>query len=272
MADVHARGVRFHVQRVPAAGDTAATDTAAPTAVHVHGLAVDNLTGMYCTLAAPLAAAGIASVLYDQRGHGLSERPPAGYALADSVADLDALLDALDLPGPVHLVGNSYGGAVALAHALARPERVARLVLIEGHLPVPGWGARMAASLTGLDEDRRVGALLREVAGFAPGLDTTLRQRAGALTASTTLIADLAATAPVSDEQLQELVCPVLAVYGGRSDILAYGQHLAATLPHCELNVLPGSGHFLLASDGPQVSGLIADWLGVGSAVRSSAR
>jgi len=176
VADVHARGVRFHVQRVPAAGDTAATDTAAPTAVHVHGLAVDNLTGMYCTLAAPLAAAGIASVLYDQRGHGLSERPPAGYALADSVADLDALLDALDLPGPVHLVGNSYGGAVALAHALARPERVARLVLIEGHLPVPGWGARMAASLTGLDEDRRVGALLREVAGFAPGLDTTLRR------------------------------------------------------------------------------------------------
>jgi pimeloyl-ACP methyl ester carboxylesterase len=267
VADVQARGLRFHVQRVPAAADGAA-----PTAVHVHGLAVDNLTGMYCTLAAPLAAAGIASVLYDQRGHGLSERPPEGYALADSVADLDALLDALDLADPVHLVGNSYGGAVALAYALAHPTRVSRLVLIEGHLPVPGWGGRMAASLAGLDGDRHVGPLLREVAGIAPGLDTTLRQRAGALTGSTTLVADLAATAPVSDEQLGELACPVLAVYGERSDILGYGQHLAATLPHCELNVLPGSGHFLLASDGPQVGTLIVDWLRAGSAVRSSAR
>lgn len=261
MADVQARGVRFHVQRVAARTATAAAPAPAPTAVHVHGLAVDNLTGMYLTLAGPLAAAGVASVLYDQRGHGLSERPPTGYTLADSVADLHALLDALDVTGPVQLIGNSYGGAVALGYALAHPQRVARLALIEGHLPVPGWGERMAASLAGLGDDRHVGPLLREAAEIAPGLEATLSRRAGRLTGSTTLVPDLAATPPFTDDRLRALSCPVLALYGGRSDVLHYGRHLAATVPDCELRVLPDCGHFLLADAGPQVTALLVDRL-----------
>src|SRR5688572_31593559 len=120
MADVVANGVRHHVQRL---------GSGRPTVVFVHGLVMDNLSSFYFTLANPVAT-GAAVLLYDLRGHGLSERPARGYAIADLVADLAALLDAEDLRAPVQLVGNSFGGLIALAFAIAHPARVGGLVLI----------------------------------------------------------------------------------------------------------------------------------------------
>src|SRR5688572_33194757 len=92
MADVTARGVRFHVQRL-------GPDAAAATVVFLHGLVMDNLSSFYFTLANP-AAATARVVLYDLRGHGMSHRPATGYRVADLVADLDALLAALAVDGP----------------------------------------------------------------------------------------------------------------------------------------------------------------------------
>jgi pimeloyl-ACP methyl ester carboxylesterase len=51
------------------------------------------------------------------------------FALADEAARSVALIDASD--GKVHLVGHSYGGAVALQAALARPDRIASLTVYE---------------------------------------------------------------------------------------------------------------------------------------------
>jgi pimeloyl-ACP methyl ester carboxylesterase len=55
--------------------------------------------------------------------------PSEPFALADEAARTIALID--DTDRKVHLVGHSYGGAVALHVALARPERVASLTLYE---------------------------------------------------------------------------------------------------------------------------------------------
>jgi pimeloyl-ACP methyl ester carboxylesterase len=68
----------------------------------------------------------------DHRGHGLSDHVPAGgfYHFWDYVADADQLVDALG--GVVDLVGHSMGGAVATLLAATRPEKVRRLVLVEG--------------------------------------------------------------------------------------------------------------------------------------------
>jgi len=51
---------------------------------------------------------------------------------ADYLADLDALLDRLAPDEPVRLVGHSLGGNVAMLYAGVRPQRVARLVSLEG--------------------------------------------------------------------------------------------------------------------------------------------
>src|SRR5690606_26102303 len=50
----------------------------------------------------------------------------------DYYADLDALLDVLSPQAPATLVGHSMGGNIALTYAGIRPERVRRVVCIEG--------------------------------------------------------------------------------------------------------------------------------------------
>ena len=66
---------------------------------------------------------------YDQRGFGLSEKTNGTLKLDDMVADLGALLDALAITGPCHVVGSALGAGIAAAFAARRPARVARLVV-----------------------------------------------------------------------------------------------------------------------------------------------
>ncbi len=68
----------------------------------------------------------------DWRGFGHSGHAPGGYWFPDYLADLDALLDAIAHDGPVDIVGHSMGGNIAGLYAGLRPERVRRLVLLEG--------------------------------------------------------------------------------------------------------------------------------------------
>ncbi|HEX8803707.1 MAG TPA: alpha/beta fold hydrolase, partial [Acidimicrobiales bacterium] len=141
MPEIVVGDVRFHYQRV---GTGAA---GADTVVMIHGMLVDNLSSLYYTLAPVLAREGMDVLLYDLRGHGRSERTPSGYTVDRTVADLVGLLDALDVDGPVHLLGNSFGALVALETALAHPDRVRGLVLVEAHFAVEGWGEHIAHDL-----------------------------------------------------------------------------------------------------------------------------
>ena len=59
-------------------------------------------------------------LVYDRRGHSGSERPPGQGSVDEDVADLAALVEHLDL-GPAWVVGNSFGGSIALRLAAARP-------------------------------------------------------------------------------------------------------------------------------------------------------
>jgi pimeloyl-ACP methyl ester carboxylesterase len=68
----------------------------------------------------------------DWRGFGLSEWRPEGYWFPDYYADLEALLDLYQPGAPVFLVGHSMGGVVASMYSGMRPDRVARLVSMEG--------------------------------------------------------------------------------------------------------------------------------------------
>jgi pimeloyl-ACP methyl ester carboxylesterase len=71
----------------------------------------------------------------DQRGYGGTEwtrETAGGYWFADYVADLDALIDALSPSAPVHLVGHSLGGNVSCIYAGVRPDRVKKLVSLDG--------------------------------------------------------------------------------------------------------------------------------------------
>jgi len=94
----------------------------------------------------------------DWRGFGLTEWTKGGsYWFPDYFADLDALLDHLSRDTPATLVGHSMGGNVAGMYAGIRPERVAKLVSLEGFGlagPDPGMAPeRYARWLKELAED-----------------------------------------------------------------------------------------------------------------------
>ena len=72
---------------------------------------------------------GVRAVAIDQRGYGDSDRPDAGYSIAEMAADAIACLDALDIQRAT-LVGHSFGSFVARCATIAHPERVDTLVLI----------------------------------------------------------------------------------------------------------------------------------------------
>lgn len=69
----------------------------------------------------------------DWRGFGLTQNTPAdSYWFGDYLADLDAILDHCAPDQAVNLVGHSMGGNVVALYAGVRPERIARLVNLEG--------------------------------------------------------------------------------------------------------------------------------------------
>jgi len=257
MADVIANTVRHHVQRLGGG---------ARTVVFVHGLVMDNLSSFYFTLANP-AAATADVVLYDLRGHGMSARPPRGYRVSDLVADLEAVLAALGIDRPVQLVGNSFGGTLALAFAAAHPERVADLVLIDAHDGAAGWGAQMTATL-GLRGDARDAKIAETFQAWLGRHSERKRNRlaraAEALVEGTTLVADLAASPPLGVDALARITAPTLAVYGEASDVIERGRALAAALPRCELVVLPGCSHSVLWEATAEVRTRVVAWLARG--------
>jgi proline iminopeptidase len=75
-------------------------------------------------------------VLYDQRGTGGSKhlQPKAPQTMDAQVADLDAIRAALKLDR-IAIVGDSYGGMIAMAYAAAHPEHMSRLVLSDSGAP-----------------------------------------------------------------------------------------------------------------------------------------
>jgi pimeloyl-ACP methyl ester carboxylesterase len=80
-------------------------------------------------------------VLYDQLGCGRSERTePGDWSLAVFLDELDALREHLGLER-VHLLGTSWGGILALEHALARQESLASLILSSSLADAAQWAA-----------------------------------------------------------------------------------------------------------------------------------
>src|SRR5829696_5723245 len=92
----------------------------------------------------------------DLRGRGDSGKPDSGYGLGAHAADVVRVLDHLGLESAV-LVGHSMGGFVALQTALAFPERVRALVLLDG-----GWPRVESPQREMTEEEKQVAAALEE--------------------------------------------------------------------------------------------------------------
>ena len=79
---------------------------------------------------------GYRVVAHDRRGHGRSEQTDSGNEMDTYAADVTDLVEALDLRNAIHIGHSTGGGEVAHYVARAKPDRVAKAVLVEAVTPV----------------------------------------------------------------------------------------------------------------------------------------
>jgi pimeloyl-ACP methyl ester carboxylesterase len=103
-----------------------------PAVVCVHGLTANHTC--WASVADVLSPAH-RLIAYDLRGRGESDKPETGYSLARHDEDLAGLLDHFGLRKAV-LVGHSLGAHIAVRFAAMHPERVSKLVLVDGGIDV----------------------------------------------------------------------------------------------------------------------------------------
>jgi pimeloyl-ACP methyl ester carboxylesterase len=232
-------------------------------AVFIHGSFIaDTFRPL---LAEPSLAGRYRLILFHRRGYAGSSRASGPVGVAGEAADCGALLRHLGVDR-AHVVGHSYGGAVALQLALDTPGVVHSLALLEPALLV-------GASAQGYREALARGAQRYREAGAAVAVEQFLEARwpgyrAPLDRALPGAFAQAVADAATSFEgevpallgwqfgeaEARRISQPALSVLGGNSDALwsRFGEThrlLLAWLPRAEGFVLPGTTHLMQLED-----------------------
>ena len=198
------------------------------------------------SIVAPKLLPGRTLVVPDLAGHGDSGPKTGPLPLETLLAGLSAVLDEAAPGEPVTIVGNSLGAWLAVLWAKDHPERVARIVLVNG-----GPLKHVAEGLT-LQPKDRVEARKTIEALRDPGsirvpdfvLDDVVREAAKGP------IARLAAASAgmekyVLEGRLGEVTFPVDIVWGTSDRLmpLSYAERMLGELPRARLTRLPRCGH-----------------------------
>lgn len=235
-------GRKVHVQTVGTGPDV----------VIVHGL-LSSITSWYFAVA-PALATEYRVLMYDLRGHGLSEFSKSGYGLKSMTGDLSDVVTCHAGSAPIVLIGHSYGAVIALRYALDHPERVRRLVLVEPPLPVisADWVEKFRKQST-QDFVAALPPLLQ--AGLKAFAKRPLKLGAKAMRLSTqsTIVDDLLAESDMADDELATLQCPALLCCGTRSNEVFQetSVRLLRVLPNVRLQMIEGDHYLPEEAPGP---------------------
>ncbi|MGD9537766.1 MAG: alpha/beta fold hydrolase [Alphaproteobacteria bacterium] len=215
---------------------------------------------------APALARSLRVVTYDRRGHSHSERPAGQGSIREDVADLAGLIEHLGWY-PAHILGNSFGGSIALRLAVERPDLFRSLLVHEPPLFGVIEHPATRAALDDLQERVRVVIELlekgemesgarrfMETVAFGPGaweqLPAEIR-RSVVFNAPTFLDEQRDPEWPTIDLQaLAKFPAPALLTQGDQSGPFfpLVVERIAQVLPNSQRRTLPGMGHV------PQVS------------------
>ena len=211
-------------------------------------------------------------IALDLKGFGWSSRPAGDYSPQAEAQLVLALMDQRNVTSAA-VVAHSWGSSVALAIAIAAPERVTRLALYdawvyEEQLPTTFLWARanvVGEALFDLFYAERADEKMAR-AFYDPKRYVTekfVENVERAMDRPGTTAAALAAVRGQRFEEVQkqyhDLKQPVLLLWGREDEVtlLTYGERLARDLPHTKLVVYPHCGHFpMIEANGPSTDEL----------------
>ncbi|MFH8469057.1 alpha/beta fold hydrolase [Streptomyces sp. NPDC017991] len=230
-----------------------------------------------------IEATGFRAVTYDLLGYGLSERPvDRDTSVAAQTNLLEHLLDALDID-QASIVAHDIGGAIGQRFAVAHPERVRRLMIVDSvsydSWPSSTWRKIIDENLddftsmsqdafntlltrqlkmTVADESLMTGDVLQAYLAphqSAPGRVSFFEHQVRHY--------DSKYTEEISD-QLGRLTMPVRILWGeeDRWQPLHYAKRLSGDIPDADLVVVPKAGHFVMEDAPERVVHEINDFLG----------
>jgi len=224
---------------------------AGPALVLVHGAVSDSRVWepQFDRLAGQFSV-----VAWDAPGCGQSGDPPESFRLAEYADVLAGLIEALGL-GRVHVLGHSFGGALALELARRHAEAVATLILVGGYA---GW----AGSLPATEVKRRLAFALdvadRLPGGFEPDSMPGLFSEKLSSEAAAALTTIMSESRPVATramahalaeadlrEALPSISVPTLLIHGDADtrSSRTVAEELRRRIPTSTLVVLRGLGH-----------------------------
>ena len=226
-----------------------------PAVVMLHGFASSLETW---DPVVPALAPAFRVVTLDLKGFGFSERPEGDYSPGAEAQLVLGLLDRLGI-AQTAVVAHSWGSSVALALALAAPERVTKLALYDAwvysdQLPtfflwarVSGLGEAMFWLWYAERADERM-----DLAFFDPAYATEEIAEAidSYMDKPGTVAAALAAVRGQQFEELEphyrEIEAPTLLLWGREDRVVpvTVGERLAREVPHSRLVIYPRCGHF----------------------------
>jgi 2-hydroxymuconate-semialdehyde hydrolase len=270
--DVRGARVRFH----------ASGDPAAPPVLLLHGIG-RSLEDW--ALQHPLLDDDYRVISVDMPGFGLSQRMSSPTTLSVLADGVWATLDAIGETRPVHLMGNSLGGAVSMTMLAAAPGRVSTLTLVNSAgfgkevtvalrlLAVPGLGRQMLRRVDRLTAPRmerlifadrtlvtperiEMAVKIAQQPDFAPVYLEIAKQLGGlrgvAAAWRTELLAGIAAHTK-----------PTTLVWGDR-DLILPSKHLAAAraaFPHARSHLFTRTGHMPQIERPDEFAGLVRPML-----------
>jgi pimeloyl-ACP methyl ester carboxylesterase len=215
----------------------------------------------------PLAAAGFHVIAFDNRGSGFSDKPATGYGNADYTRLVVALLDSLHITDAV-LVGHSMGGEIAAEVALAHPERVRALALLDAagwDVKVPVVAGRLAPALV---SRALIGRILRATyADPARVTEADVDQYYAPVREPGWSKATLSTLSSYRFDALRgrliALQAPTLLLWGAEDRIIppAVGRRMAAELPRAAFVVVRHAGHAALEERPDEVNALLLTFL-----------
>ncbi len=230
---------RVHLYDAPGTGSL-------PTIVLLHGISAT--ASAYAPVIARLRRDAKRVVAVEFPGHGFSDAPRTTLTPELLFETMTNVLDTIE--GPIILVGNSLGGAVAVKHAIARPTHVAALVLLS-----PGGAATTDEQFDALKgafrmkSRREARAFIDRVNHKTPFIARLLAHELPAAIrrpAVRDLLDNTTTEHAVAEHEVAALPMPIL-LWWGRSERLLPQSHLAwwrAHLPkHAVIEEPEGIGH-----------------------------